>query len=214
MHFVCISCTEVPPFVYITCPLGFINRKQMFASLMRGKTNKKLPRELPRMHLSVRCDAHVLSLLVSPPFRLSFSLSFLSFSFLRANRCTRRVPTSCPSPVVYPLPRLAFNSASPRPPPLSTPYFSPATPPNPVTLLPRSLSFSPFLSLPLPPSTNNPLHPTPLSRGASCMHLLRQCTAGCFGTQRRRNSNFWMLLILFLSERRERWCVCDAFRTR
>ena len=134
----------------------------MFASLMRGKTNKKLPRELPRMHLSVRCDAHVLSLLVSPPFRLSFSLSFLSFSFLRANRCTRRVPTSCPSPVVYPLPRLAFNSASPRPPPLSTPYFSPATPPNPVTLLPRSLSFSPFLSLsPSPPVNQQPTPPHP-----------------------------------------------------
>lgn len=129
---------------------------------MRGKTNKKLPRELPRMHLSVRCDAHVLSLLVSPPFRLSFSLSFLSFSFLRANRCTRRVPTSCPSPVVYPLPRLAFNSASPRPPPLSTPYFSPATPPNPVTLLPRSLSFSPFLSLSLSLSPRQPTtHSTP-----------------------------------------------------
>lgn len=149
------------------------------------------------MHLSVRCDAHVLSLLLSPPFRLSFSLSFLSFSFLPANRCTRRVPTSCPSPVVYPLPRLAFNSASLRPPPLSTPYFSRPTPPNPVTLLPRSLSLSLLFSLPLPPSTNNPLHPTPLSRGASCMHLLRQCTAGCFGTQRRRNSNFSMLLILF-----------------
>ena len=188
----------------------------MFASLMRGKTNKKLPRELPRMHLSVRCDAHVLSLSLFlhrsaylSPCPSCLSLFFERIVALGACQPRALLRWCTPSLALHLiLPLLVLH-------PFRLPTFLRLPHPTPLPFsLALSLSLLFSLSLPLPPSTNNPLHPTPLSRGASCMHLLRQCTAGCFGTQRRRNSNFWMLLILFLSERRERWCVCDAFRTR
>ena len=116
------------------------------------------------------------TLLLSPP--LSFLT--LSLSFLQVNRCTRRVPTSCPfsasrAPsralhLILPLLVLCFT-------PFHLLLSSFFTPPNPGSLFTHSLTLSLSLSLSLSPPVPPP------SRGASCVHLLRQCTAGCFGTQ-------------------------------
>lgn len=157
----------------------------MFAPWMRGEKNWHGSR--PRMHhLSVRRVA-LFPLHLLPP-SLSLSLSSLSLCIslslpARVNRCTRRVPTSCPSPVVCPLPRLAFNSFLSSP---STPFVSPPSsthhlPPNPVALSPSQADIPP--------------HPLWFAVHLACTCCVNAQPAA---SARRRNSSLSMLLILFL----------------